>query len=428
MERGAGVDTGELARRLDGLIAENRRIHDAESLNLDPASNVMSPVAEAMLSSGLGTRPSLGRPGAKYETGLEAIEEIELLADDLARRVFDVTHVELRTASGAMANVYAFLATCEPGDAVIVPPASIGGHVTHHRSGAAGLLGLDIHEAPIDADRLTVDVSALAELAERVRPRLITVGGSLNLVAPPVAELRRVADAVGARLLVDAAHMSGLFAGRWWPSPIAEGAHLLTMSTYKSLGGPPAGIVCTDDEELAARLDAIAHPGLTANFDVAKTAALASTLLDWIDCGAEYATAMVETARALAEGLASRGIPVVAVGPHRTDSHHVAVDARGFGGGATVARHLRSANLLACGIGLPVGPVPGSDEPPGLRLGTPEMVRWGMGPAEADHVAGFIARALTGPPEAVAADVSAFRAGFDRIHFVRGGPVAPLSS
>jgi glycine hydroxymethyltransferase len=418
-------DSDAADRLLHDLVAENRRIHDVESLNLDPASNVMNPRAEALLSSGLGTRPSLGRPGAKYETGLEAIEQIELLADELTRRVFGAKHVELRTASGAVANVYAFLAACSPGDAVIVPPASIGGHVTHHRAGAAGLLGLEIHEAPVDAERMTVDISGLAELAERVQPSLITIGGSLNLVEHPIAELRAVADAVGARLLVDAAHMSGLFAGGVWRAPLAEGAHLLTMSTYKSLGGPPAGIVATDDDELAVRLDAIAHPGLTANFDVAKTAALAVTMLDWIDHGRDYATTMVTTARSLASSLQARGLPLVGVGESLTDSHHVAVDVRAFGGGQTVAARLRRANLLACGIGLPVDPASGGDVP-GLRLGTPEMVRWGMGPDEAEAIACFIADALEGDPEAVAPEVTALRRGFDRVHFVRGGPLAPL--
>ncbi len=301
-------DLDRVTARLDELVEENRRIHERESLNLDPASNVMNPRAEALLSAGLSTRPSLGVPGEKYETGLEAIEQIELLADDLVRRVFQVKHVELRVASGAIANLYAFMATCQPGDTVIVPPAEIGGHVTHHRAGAAGLYGLNIVEAPVDADRVTVDVDALAELAQRVQPRLITIGGSLNLSPHPVGSVREVADSVGAHLLFDAAHLCGMFAGRRWESPLTQGAHLMTMSTYKSLGGPPAGIICTDDDTLAERITAIAHPGLTANFDVAKTAALALTMLDWIECGAAYADRMVETARALACRLREAGL------------------------------------------------------------------------------------------------------------------------
>jgi glycine hydroxymethyltransferase len=422
----AFADLDRVTARLDELVEENRRIHERESLNLDPASNVMNPRAEALLSAGLGTRPSLGLPGDKYETGLEAIEQIELLADELVRRVFNVRHVELRVASGAIANLYAFMATCQPGDTVIVPPPEIGGHVTHHRAGAAGLYGLNVVEAPVDADRITVDVAALAELAARVRPRLITLGGSLNLAAHPVAEVRDVADSVGAHLLFDAAHLCGMFAGGRWESPLNQGAHLMTMSTYKSLGGPPAGIICTDDDALAERITGIAHPGLTANFDVAKTAALAVTMLDWIECGAAYADRMVDTARALARRLREAGLPVVGVGDDLTDSHHIAV--ANPDGGQRAAARLRDSNLLACGIGLPGARVPGGVVPdgdvPGLRLGTPEMVRWGMGPEEAERVADWIARALL-DGEDVSAEVTAFRTAYDRVHFVRGGPLSP---
>ena len=125
--------------------------HDLECINLNPASNVMNPRAEALLAAGLTTRASLGHPGDKYEMGLEAIEEIEVIAAASVRAVFDALHAELRVGSGALANLYAFMATCKPGDHIIVPPATIGGHVTHRDAGAAGLYGLHIHECPVDA-------------------------------------------------------------------------------------------------------------------------------------------------------------------------------------------------------------------------------------------------------------------------------------
>jgi len=427
----AAVDLAALDAQLHALVDNNIVIPEQQSLNLDPASNVMNPRGEALLAAGLGTRPSLGLPGAKYEAGLEAIEQIETLAADLARDVFEARHCELRVASGAIANLYAFMATCRPGDTVVVPPAAIGGHVAHYAAGAAGLYGLRIVEAPIDADHVTIDVTALADLVERERPALITVGGSLNLWPVPVAEVRAVADSVGARVLFDAAHLSGMFAGGMWPSPLAAGAHIMTMSTYKSLGGPPSGAVFTDDDELAERIIDIAHPGLTANFDVAKTAAMAVCCMDWLDCGAGYARAMVDTARALAEGLHACGVPVIEVGEgdaRFTSSHHVAIDASRLGGGDALANAVRTANLLTCAIGLPpqrtAGDAPGA---PGLRLGTPEMVRWGMGPNEADQVAGWIADVMDDPSRApaIGAEVSAMRAGFDHIHWVRGGPLPP---
>ncbi len=411
------LDLDGIGERIEQLTRDNRRIHERECLNLNPATNVMNPAAEALLSAGLGTRASLGHAGEKYETGLEAIEQIEVITTELARRVFGSRHAEIRVPSGATANLYGFLATCEPGDAVIVPPPTIGGHVTHHDDGAAGLAGLEVHHAPVDAEHWTVDVDGLAALAREVRPRLITIGGSLNLLPHPIAAVREVADEVGADLLFDAAHACGMLAGGIWPSPLTHGADIVTMSTYKSLGGPPSGLVLTDRDDLAARLDAIAYPGLTANADPANAAALGITLLDWLDCGAEYAEQMVATAQRLAEELDTAGLPVVQTAEGPTTSHQLAVDARRWGGGQAAAARLRRANLLACGIGMP-----GAEGPAALRLGTPEVVRWGMGPGEMPVLAGLLADALHGDPDDVAARTTAFRAPFDRVHFVRDGP------
>lgn len=404
-----------LAARIEALIAANAAIHDRACLNLNPATNVMNPAAERALSRGLGPRASLGAPGDKYETGLEAIEEIEVIAMRLACAVFRARHAEVRVPSGAIANLMAFMACCRPGDAVIVPPAAIGGHVTHHTAGAAGLFGLTVHEAPVDAAGFSVDVGSVARIAEAVRPSLITVGGSLNLLPHPVAALAEVARRTGARLLFDAAHLSGPIAGGAWPNPLAEGADLMTMSTYKSLGGPPGGLIVTDDAELARRLDAIAFPGLTANHDSGRVAALALTLADWQAEGAAYAAAMVATARALAAELFRAGLDVYLVDEVATRSHQFALDARSLGGGQTAARQLRRANLLACGIGLPLPEVPGDLQ--GLRIGTPEIVRLGMSPGDMAELAGLIARGLGPAPEAVAPEVTAFRGRFGGVHY-----------
>ena len=198
----------------------------------------MNPRAEALLASGIGSRPSLGYPGDKYEMGLEAIEEIEVVCAGLCAEVFDAAYAEIRVPSGALANLYGFMATCKPGDTIIVPPASIGGHVTHHLAGCAGLFGLNVVSAPVRGDKYTVDLDGLARMARRHRPGLITVGGSLNLFEHPVAEIREIADDVGAHVMFDAAHQCGIIAGRAWPNPLKNGAHFMTMSTYKSLGGP----------------------------------------------------------------------------------------------------------------------------------------------------------------------------------------------
>ena len=405
-----------LLDRLESLAGKNRDIHERECFNLNPATNVMNPRAEALLSSGIGSRPSLGYPGDKYEMGLEAIEEIEVIAAELCAEIFDARFAEIRVPSGALANLYAFMATCEPGDTIIAPPATIGGHVTHHGAGCAGLFGLKTVPAPVDADGYTLDVAALHDLARQERPRLITVGGSLNLFEHPVAEVRAIADDVGAKLMFDAAHQCGIIAGKAWKNPLAEGAHLMTMSTYKSLGGPAGGLIVTNEADLAERLDAIAFPGMTANFDAAKSAALAVTMLDWREHGADYATAMIETARALAEALDTAGLPVFAKGRGFTRSHQFAIEAAEFGGGQAASKTLRRAGFLACGIGLPLPEVDGDMN--GLRIGTPELVRWGVGPEHAAELAALIFEGLTGDPEAVVPRTRALRDRFDHLHYI----------
>jgi glycine hydroxymethyltransferase len=378
----------------------------------------MNPRAEAMLSAHLGSRPSLGYPGDKYETGLEAIEEIEVIAAELAAEVFGATHAEVRVGSGALANLYGFMALASPGDAIIAPPPSVGGHVTHHAAGCAGLYGLATHPAPVDADGYTLDVAALGDLARRVRPRIITVGGSLNLFPHDVRGVRAVADEVGAAVLFDAAHQCGMIAGGVWPNPLDEGADLVTMSTYKSLGGPAGGLIVTRDADLAERLDRIAFPGLTANFDAGRVAALALTLLDWREYGAAYASTMVDVAGALAEALAAEGLPVFRTGRGVTASHQFALEAAAFGGGQAASKRLREAGFLACGIGLPRPEVAGDLN--GLRLGTPEIVRRGVTATDAPALAALIAEGLrANDPATVAPRTAAFRARFTGLHFVR---------
>ncbi|MEZ4660422.1 MAG: hypothetical protein R2911_22930 [Caldilineaceae bacterium] len=217
----------------------------------------------------------------------------------------------------------------------------------------------------------------------------------------------------------DAAHVCGLIAGQAWQQPLAEGAHLLTFSTYKSLGGPAAGAVLTNDDRLAARLDQIAHPGLTANFDVAKSAALAVAMLDWKVYGADYARAMVETSQGLAAALIDQGVPVFAAAKGATSSHQFALEAAPFGGGQSLAKLLRRANILTCGIGLPRPAV--DNDLNGLRLGTPEIVRWGMQPRHMPTIAEFMAQVLLEKrdPAEVANAVTNFRQQFDSLAFMR---------
>ncbi|MGI3184255.1 serine hydroxymethyltransferase [Nioella aestuarii] len=413
----ATEDSSTIHERIEALAEANRHIHERDCFNLNPATNVMNPRAEALLASGMGSRPSLGYPGDKYEMGLEAIEEIEVIAAELAAEIFNAKYAEIRVPSGAISNLYAFMATCKPGDTIIAPPAAVGGHVTHHEAGCAGLYGLRILPAPVHADGYTVDVDGLRKLAQAETPKLITLGASLNLFEHPVAEVRAVADEVGAKVLFDAAHQCGIIAGKAWKDPLAEGAHLMTMSTYKSLGGPAGGLIVTNEADLAEKLDHIAFPGMTANFDVAKSAALAVTMLDWRDHGRAYAAEMIRMAQALAGALADEGLPVFKGAGGYTQSHQFAVEAAGFGGGQAASKTLREAGFLACGIGLPIDPVAGDMN--GLRIGTPELVRWGMTAEDAPRLATLISRALrSNDPASLASEVADWRQSFTKLHFV----------
>ncbi len=414
------VDTkagADVQKWIEELAQENHRLHDIEGINLNPATNILNPRAEKLLSSGMGSRASLGHPGDKYETGLGAIEQIEIITQELACEVFGSTYAEFRVPSGAIANLYAFMATTEPHDTIIAPPASIGGHVTHHKGGSAGLYRLNTISAPVNQTGYTIDIDALRTLAHEVKPKLITVGGSLNLFHHPIAQVRAIADEVGAKVLFDAAHLCGMIAGKVWPQPLVEGAHLMTFSTYKSLGGPAGGLIVTNDDEIAQKLDAIAYPGLTANFDAAKTAALGITLQDWKSVGSDYAQMMVKTSQALAQHLQNLGVNIFAADKGFTTSHQFAILAAPYGGGQTAARRMGEAGLLACGIGLPIEQVEGDLN--GLRIGTPEIVRIGMKVEHMQDLAGFIARSLDTnvEPKSIQREITEWRKQFSGVHY-----------
>lgn len=419
VRRFASQTPAQNERDLLAFVEENRVIHERDCFNLNPATNAINPRAEALLAAGVGSRPSLGYPGDKYEMGLEGVEKIEVLAAELVAEVFGAQYAEIRVASGALANLYAYMVASKAGDTVFVPSATIGGHFSHHANGAAGMYGVKAYLMAFDAQRYTVDLDRLREDAGRLKPKLITVGNSLNLFPHPVREVRTIADEVGAKVLYDAAHVCGLIAGHAWQQPLEEGAHLMTMSTYKSLAGPAGGLIVTNDAGLAQKLDTVAYPGMTANFDAAKSASIAMTMLDWQVHGEAYAEEMVRTAKAFANALVELGLPVFARDRGITTSHQFAIEAHQFGGGQAMAKLLRRANILACGIGLPLPEIDGDVN--GLRMGTPELVRWGMTRRDMPQLARFVADVLLRhkPPEEVAPAVTEYRRQFSKLHFLR---------
>ncbi|HZC04525.1 MAG TPA: aminotransferase class I/II-fold pyridoxal phosphate-dependent enzyme [Ktedonobacterales bacterium] len=409
------------AEQVAAYARRSDKHYDNESVVLYAGTNVMDPRASALMGGGLSSRPSLGHPGAKYETGLEDAEAIEMACLAFARNVFGAPFIEYRVASGSLANLYAFMALAKPGDTLLALPTSAAGHATHRETGAAGLYGLRIVDIPWNAEQMEVDVEGLAEVARRERPRIILLGGSLVLFPYPVREARAIADEVGASLMYDAAHVSALITTQARPqfqSPLDEGAHVVTFSTYKSLGGPSGGMLLTNDAEIAERIERIAYPGLTANFDDGRVAALAVSLAGFSAYGVGYVTAMLENGRTLARALAEHGLPVVAAPHGFTTTHHVALDALPFGGGDHAARRLARCAIHSSGIGLPGDQIPGDYN--GVRFGVQEVTRWGMGPNEMHIIAGLVADRLLDrrPVDAIWRDVRALRRDFQRLRFV----------
>ncbi|MBE3132095.1 MAG: aminotransferase class I/II-fold pyridoxal phosphate-dependent enzyme [Acidobacteria bacterium] len=414
-------DAAGFRSEVDRLVAAHERFMDRDCICLYAGTNIVSPRVARLQASTVGSRPSLGYPGDKYETGMRHAEQLEVLAVEILRRIFRCQYVEYRVGSGSLANLYAYMACTRPGDRIMALPDTAAGHVTHHEAGAAGLYGLEVHDVPWDAAAMTVDLPALEQDVRRLQPRLIIVGASLALFPYPVREVRRIADSVGAFVMFDAAHLSGLIAGGEFQQPLAEGAHLMTCSTYKSFGGPAGGLVLTDSAALAERLDRIAYPGLTANFDLGRTAALVAAAADVLEYGRAYAGTCIANAQMLARHLAAEGCPVVArTGGGFTMSHHVAIRADRYGGGTRAARRLEEANILAGGIGLPGPPVAADYN--GLRLGTQEITRWGMLPDDMAQIARLLCRVLVDHEgtEQVRRDVLSFRERFQQLHFVRG--------
>ncbi|MFN8482719.1 MAG: aminotransferase class I/II-fold pyridoxal phosphate-dependent enzyme [Anaerolineae bacterium] len=414
------MSPAELDTELERLVNTHERYMDHECVQLYAGTNIVNPRVGRMLSSTLGSRASLGYPGAKYNMGMQYGDQIEIMLSALLKKLFDAPYAEYRVPSGTISNLYVYMATTKPGDKIMAFSDAAAGHVSHHVAGAAGLYGLDIHEAPFDVARMDIDAAAFVAKARALRPKLIIVAGSMCLFPYSLEVVRQVADEIGAWVLYDAAHMGGLIAGGHFQQPLHEGAHVMTGSTYKSFGGPPSGMILTTSAELADRIERVAYPGMTANFDLSKAAAMIVAVLDLAEFGPQYGAACIANAQALAEALHEFGVTVHHVeGRGFTASQHVAVQALAYGGGNRASALLSGANLLMSSITLPIAELP--DDANAIRIGTQEVTRWGMEPADMRTVAQFMARVLVQgeDPARVKPGVVDFRAQFQDLHYVR---------
>ncbi|MBW8483688.1 serine hydroxymethyltransferase [Actinomadura parmotrematis] len=373
-----GAPTPEaVAGTVQRALRAHARQYDTEGIVLYAGTNVMSSAARAVTDPQVGERPSMGWPGEKYQSGLDHLDVLEVLAPSLMCRLLGARFAEVRSHSATMANLAVYTALAEPGDTIAVLPERAGGHTSHHAVGAPGVRGLRVVDLPYDAGALDVDLAELGPFLERERPRLVVIGASLLLFPHDVAAIAERAHAAGALLLYDASHMAGLVAAGRFQRPLAEGADVLTFSTYKSFGGPPGGVVATDDPAIAERVSAAVFPGLTANYDAARLAPLAVTAAEILADDGAYADRCTAAARTLAEALEREGFAVAGAARGYTASHHVALDVAGLGGGRAAMDRLAAAGIYLSAIGLP-WQAPGEPDR-GLRLGTQEVVRRGFG-------------------------------------------------
>jgi glycine hydroxymethyltransferase len=393
VERALPEDSAAALAAAAEAVADHERHVERDGLQLYAGSNVPSAAVAAAHRPLLSNQPSMGYAGDKYQAGLEPLDVLEVTVSRLVADVMGAAFAEIRPTSATLANLAVYSAVAAPGDTIAVLPGWAGGHLSHHEIGAPGIRGLRVVELPYDLRRFDVDLGALDALLQAERPKLVVAGASLMLHPHDLRPLAELVHAAGALLLYDASHVAGLLAEARFQTPLADGADVMTFSTYKSFGGPAGGAIVSDDAALMERITTAVYPGLTANYDIARLLPLGAAALEHQQSGGAYADACIGLAARLADELAAEGLGVVCCERGRTSSHHVAVDARRFGGGTEAARTLAAANVLLSEIGLPG---PDHDPSGAIRIGTQSIASQGFRPEHMPAVAAVISAGLQG--------------------------------
>lgn len=388
-----------------------------ETINLIASENVMSPLAELFYISDLAGRYAEGTIGSRYYQGTKYVDVLE---EKLVRKfgeLLGARFVDVRPVSGTIANLATYFALVPEGGLIASLPVKYGGHISHNNVGGPKALRIKAVELPWDLENFNIDVDAAAKLIEEKRPNLIILGGSLYLFPHPVKEISQVAKTVGAYVLHDSAHVFGLIIGGAFPNPLKEGADVTTASTHKTFPGPQGGLVASMlGDELNTQIQKGVFPTFTSNYHLHRYAATYITLAEMELYGLEYATKVVQNAKALAESLAEEGLHVVGERQGFTKTHQVAVDVSKFGGGDKAAALLEEANIIVNKNALPWDK--SVVKPSGIRLGVQEMTRFGMGKDEMRTIARFIARVVKGEdPAKVREEVVKFRQEFLEIKY-----------
>ncbi len=362
-------------------------------IELIASENIVSRAVLEAQGSVLTNKYAEGYPGRRYYGGCEWVDVVEQLAIDRAKRLFGCAFANVQPHSGAQANQAVMLALLQPGDTILGMSLAAGGHLTH---GAPPNLSGKWFRAVsygVRRDDGRIDHDELERVARAEKPKLIIAGGSAYPRVIDFARFRRIADEVGAYLMVDMAHFAGLVAAGVYPSPLPH-AHVVTTTTHKTLRGPRGGMILANDEDIGKRINSAVFPGLQGgplmHVIAAKAVMLAEALRPDFKL---YARAVVDNAKTLAATLTERGLAIVSGG---TDTHLMLVDLRV----KKLTGKLAEAALERAGITCNKNGVPFDPERPavtsGVRLGSPAATTRGFGQAEFRHVGELIAEVLDG--------------------------------
>ena len=413
-------DPREMAREVVAAVERNAQWRGRQCLNLLAPEAPTSPTVRGLLAAEIGTRAAEGHIGAvhRWFAGTRHIDEVEALCMELLKRALRAEYAEHRLCASMIGNLAVYAALTQPGDTIMSAPQPMGGHSSNRSDGPAGVRGLKIVDIPFTPD-LEVDLAAFRLRAEQTRPRLVALGMSMTLFPLPCREMAEIIAPWGGKLFFDGAHQLGLIAGGQFQDPLREGACVITGSAGKTWSGPQSGIMAWNDPDLTEPLTHAVFPVLAATHQVNRVAALAVSAAEMLAFGPVYMAQIVKNAQALGRSLERRGVPVVGSGRGYTRTHQVIADVHAFGGGLQVAQLLARANVITNKNLIPGDTPEQWDRPSGLRIGTIEVTRLGMGESHMDTVASFIARVLVErePVERVMADVVDFRAAFQKLYY-----------
>jgi len=401
------------------ITVTHTKYRKRETINLIASENVMSPLAMLLYLNDMMHRYAEGKPYKRFYQGLKYVDELEVKASEIMGELLGTKFVDLRPISGTTANAAAFRTFTKPGDKAVVAPVQAGAHVSHTRFGTLGALGVEQIDMPFSIEEWNIDVDKAVKLIEEVKPKIVTLGGSLYIFPHPTKPIAEAAHRVGAKVIHDVAHVLGLIVGGVWPNPLAEGADVITSSTHKTFPGPQGGLFATRLEEDYKEIGKVIFPMFVSNHHLHRLAATAVAGLEMREFGREYARQVVKNAKALAQALASRGLKVVMEEKGFTESHQVILDVSKQGRGTKVAMALEEAHIIVNKNMLPWDRPEDVKDPSGIRIGVQEVTRWGMKEGEMEEIAEFIKQVVVDgkSPAEVRKKVIEFRRNFLEVQY-----------